>query len=661
MPYYYRRPWRRWRRRRWIQRGWTRRPLRRRFYRNRRNWVRRKPFRKFKKIKITQYQPSRIRKCKVKGPISLFQTTNQRIGHNFDLYEISDVPEHLPGGGGWGMKLFTLEGLYSEHEYCRNIWTHTNRDLPLVRYMGCRIQLYQPEYCDYIFSYSNDTPMASNLGMYNAMQPSIHIMLPRKKIIPGTKTYRRHKPYKTLFIRPPTQLKNQWYFQQDMAKTPLLLTRTTATSLNKFYIDPNKINTNINITTINISVFQNRQFVQTGTETYWAKKVNEDKFYIYGYQSEIKGGKLQKKYLIPLTQTQTFEQGKSFADIHPSESEYKPNQWKNTWINNQGNPFYPDWLTNNYITVLIKKDPEQLFTETSTVIETYTPVELTHTFRYNTYADQGANNMVYFKSNKKQEINWLPPENPELYNDNLPFWILLWGFIDWHKRIKKHLHLDTDYICTFRHKTQKGWEYFVPISQSFLEGKSPYEPDDKPNKADADSWYPQLQYQEEIINNILLAGPGTVKIPDNFSVQGLMKYTFYFKWGGNPPPMDTISDPKLQPTYSVPGNKLTTNSLQNPTTYSPENILWSFDERRGYITQAAIRRLQKDKKAKTTSISDGNRFQDQPWTQETSPETSSEEEEEQATLYEQLQLQRHKQQQLRLRIIKTLQQLQNLE
>lgn len=660
MPWYYRR-YRRYMPYRKYRRHWrrTRKTVFRRY--RRRQWVRRsKPFRKFKKIRISQYQPSRIRKCKIKGPICLFETTNQRIGHNFDLYEISDVPEHLPGGGGWGMKLFTLEALYAEHEYCRNIWTHTNRDLPLVRYLGCRIQLYQPEYCDYIFSYTNETPMASNLGMYNAMQPSIHIMLPHKKIIPGIKTYRRRKPYKTLFIRPPTQLTNKWYFQQDMAKTPLLLTRTTATSLNKFYIDPDKINTNINITTININVFQNRQFVQTGTEVYWAKRINIDTYYIYGYQGEIKSGKLDKKLLVPLTQTQTFELGKSYTDI-THESTYKPDTWKNAWRTNQGNPFYPDWLTNNYITVLIKQDPQSLFTDAKQEVETFSTVELSQTFRYNTYADQGANNMVYFKSNKRQEENWLPPENPELYNENLPFWILLWGFIDWHKRIKKHLHLDTDYICTFRHKTQKGWEYFVPISQSFLNGKSPYEPEDHPNKLDADSWYPQLQYQEEIINQILLAGPGTVKIPDNFSVQALMKYQFYFKWGGNPPPMDTISDPKLQPTYVIPGNKLATNSLQNPTTYSPENILWSFDERRGYITQAAIKRLQKDKKTKTAFITDGNRFQDQPWTQETSPETSSEEEEEQTTLYEQLQQQRHKQQQLRLRIMKTLQQLQNLE
>ncbi len=44
--------------------------------------------------------------------------------------------------------------------------------------------------------------------------------------------------------------------------------------------------------------------------------------------------------------------------------------------------------------------------------------------------------MCYFKANSKEEQNWQPPDNPELTNENLPFWLLLWGFTDWQQKIK---------------------------------------------------------------------------------------------------------------------------------------------------------------------------------------------------------------------------------
>lgn len=36
----------------------------------------------------------------------LLALTNERLGHNYDLYEFSIVPEKLPGGGGFSIKTF---------------------------------------------------------------------------------------------------------------------------------------------------------------------------------------------------------------------------------------------------------------------------------------------------------------------------------------------------------------------------------------------------------------------------------------------------------------------------------------------------------------------------------------------------------------------------
>lgn len=87
-----------------------------------------------------------------------------------------------------------------------------------------------------------------------------------------------------------------------------------------------------------------------------------------------------------------------------------------------------------------------------------------------------------------------------------------------------------------------------------------------------------------------------------------MRYKFYFKWGGSPPPMSTVKDPKEQPTFIIPGNRTSTNSLQNPTT-DPASLLWNFDERRQQITPKAIERIQKDSKPTKTSVTGGSHFQ----------------------------------------------------
>nr|UGV34630.1 MAG: ORF1 [TTV-like mini virus] len=650
-----------WPRRRRLRRYWRRprKTLRRRYWRRPR-WVRRPYKRKLRKIVLTQFQPKTIRKSKIKGPICLFQTTNKRLVNNFDMYETSEVPEHQPGGGGWGIKVFTLEGLYSEHIYGRNIWTVTNQDLPLVRYLGCSIRFYQSEYTDYVATYSNQLPLQSSLGMYNAMQPNIHLLLKNKITMPGLKTYKRKVPYKKVFVPPPTQLENKWYFQQNIAKTPLLMTRVTACSLNKFYIDPDHINTNLTITSLNVSLFSNRQF-QDATD-YHPKTVGTINYYLYSTtQNPPYNGPLKLKMLIPLTDTMIYKPGINYEEYKRNNTTKGWNDWKTEYTIYSGNPFHANYLSVGEPVFLIGKKPSDLFSSEEGETSDYTTAELTKTIRYNPYNDQGQTNICYFKANFKSETTWQPPDNPDLTNENLPFWLLLWGFSDWHKKIKKHLHIDSSYILVMRHiPLALNTEYIVPLSDSFLQGKSPFSPEEQPIGADRTTWHPQFQHQAEAINTICSSGPGTTKIPDNYSVQGLMKYSFYFKWGGSPPPMSTIEDPIQQPTYPVPHNFNLTTSLQNPET-DPASILWSFDQRRHTLTKKAIERLQKDTGIKTITVTGGSHFDPTPTiSQEETSEESSEEEEE-TSLLEKLQQQQRQQRRLKLRIMKTLLKIQQLE
>lgn len=124
--------------------------------------------------------------------------------------------------------------------------------------------------------------------------------------------------------------------------------------------------------------------------------------------------------------------------------------------------------------------------------------------------------------------------------------------------------------------------------------------------------------------------------------------------------MSTITNPTEQPTYVIPNNFNETTSLQNPTT-RPEHFLYSFDERRGQLTEKATKRLLKDWETKETSLlSTEYRFAEPTQTQAPQEDPSSEEEEE-SNLFERLLRQRTKQLQLKRRIIQTLKDLQKLE
>ncbi len=146
------------------------------------------------------------------------------------------------------------------------------------------------------------------------------------------------------------------------------------------------------------------------------------------------------------------------------------------------------------------------------------------------------------------------------------------------------------------------------------------------------------------------------------TIQAECKYDFYFKWGGSPSTMESIANPGRQPQFPTSDNIIKTTSLQSPTT-PPEYYLHSFDQRRYMLTKSAIERITKDISTKTSSLSTTTGISLEPaiQTHQTSEDETSTEEEKEETLYEQLQRQRYKQRKLRHRIMKTLQDLQNIQ
>lgn len=652
----WRRPWYRRRRRRWWFRTWRpRKTIFRR--RRRRRWrqpVRRK---KLKSLLLKVFQPKCIRRSKIKGHVPLYWGTIERFNNNYELYELTPAPPQHPSGGLFSIKNFSLQALFAEQQYLRNIWTVTNNHLPFVRYTGCKFKFWRSLHMDYIISYSTALPLTANLDMYQSMHPGIHMLLHHKLVIPRKKDNQYKKPYKTLHIQPPTPMINKWYLQHDIATTPLVQIRASAVDLDEFYLSYKSVSSTISIFYLRPSAIQNCNFKRVPTNGYYCRKHENQPVYLWTTNTGQKITTTTKiKTLVFLGNTNKNQEGEPLKWETTSENRlkyYTQDKW--------GNPFYKKYLHKDkpvyFTTMTLASILNNWNTEEETLQQKnwFTETELTDAIRYNPFRDQGNKNTIWLQSISEETTTWKPPESEIKVSRYLPLWVLTHGFDDFQRKNHTVTNIDTDYMIVLQSNFQSPaiQETYPIIDTSFIEGKSPYE--NGPNPKDNDRWWPCIQFQQNTLNTIALTGPGSAKPPPLQAIQATANYSFYFKFGGNPPPMESITDPTKQPDIHLPTNFRATNSLQNPTT-SPELFLYNFDERRGLLTDKAIKRLQKDYFTKEITLTDGSHFSAALQKQESSSseETTSEEEEETQTLLNKLKRQRLKQKQLKLKILNKL-------
>nr|UGV39360.1 MAG: ORF1 [TTV-like mini virus] len=668
MPWFWRKPYYQRRKRNWYRRRRFRPSIRRR--RHRRYRVRHfKPY-KSKKITIQQFQPPSIRRCKIKGKGLALLFNEDRLAFNSQLYEKSIVPEKKPGGGGFSVMHFTLENLYTMFEYCTNWWTASNQDLPLVRYRGCKIKCYQSKSIDYILKWTNTLPSNSNKLTYPACQPSMLAMAHTKLIMPSKQTNNRHKPYKILRIPPPPQLKNQWYFQQELADKPLLTLHTAAAGLDTWYIANNWDSDNITITHINTDVFTNRNFQQEfyptfnqGTQVKYLWKVTQEP---YNFTT------LQVQDIVPLTNMKNYVEGATYREqkvINPSATFQ---QYKSHIKQFCGNPLILQNRQEQDHYYYSTYSPVDVFTITdlteNTKVDSIKAAHMSHNMtltklqeplilksRYNPLKDKGDTTKMYLLD-VKTTATWDPPTNPDYVLDGFPMWINIYGFCDFQMKLQQKPSMQSNYALVIQNHTTNPIRNkpIILIDEDYLNNNSPY--DKGPHPQDADKWYPQLQYQEQQINLIAKCGIGTPKLTKKYSDQVILQYTFYFSWGGSPAKMVTVDNPLTQIVYPIPRTEHAPPSLQNPET-NFESILYTFDQRHGSLTKRALERIKSDWNLTQTLSSFAEATSDTDPLLQAQEQEETQKEKEKALV---LKLQQHKQQQLelRFRILKLMETMQ---
>lgn len=638
--------WRRYRQRRW------RRPRRPRYRRPRTTfWWRRKhryyrPFwvrkkLKLKTIKLKVWQPKTIRKCRVKGIKPIFQGSADRLTNNYWQYPISFVQPGTPGGGGWGIMALSLSSLFEDYEHLQNVFTTSNAGLPLVKYLGVRLTFYQHPYSDYVVEVDNCWPMLDTPLKHPNSQPARMLMGKKKIIIPSTETKPLRKRKKSVYISPPSQMTNNWYFQKDICNTKLVMITGTACSLNNYFLPPRATSNNCTIFALNTNIFKNADFQHPSQTTGYTPRNNT---YMYGGTAPY--ASISKETLIYLGDCKNYTAGK------PGQVSQKQN-----W----GNPFHKDYIKGIKPVFLSSKPPtDQVFTETSDKIkqvlqEMTSPIA--YAMRYNPDRDTGEGNTAYFVDNYRTagDLGFEKPRDPNRIIDGFPLWIMLWGWADWIKKLAEIHRVDDDYIMVIQTSffTEK-LPFYVLLDDSFLSGKSYY--DTEQTTKDLLNWYPKFYFQQQSVENICKTGPGVSRVSSLLSVQAKMKYDFRFKWGGCPATLEKVYDPCSQPRWPIPGNLNEGIQIQNPDT-DPTKEIYSWDFRKDFITEQALKRLKKDSlPLQLACLPTGSRSDVQALkAQKTKDhqETSSEEEETQTLNIKLLRL-RQRQQQLHHQLLKLI-------
>nr|UGV37773.1 MAG: ORF1 [TTV-like mini virus] len=616
----------------------TRRPVRHTYARRHRV---RKRFRfykkkKLKKLRIHQWQPKTIKKCKILGYFSLIQCSQGRQSHNYAMYQNTRAPANYAAGGGFSIIVFTLDSLFDELLKLRNYWTVTNENLDLCRYTGCKIDFFRHTDVDLVVTYNLCEPMQVH-KLSNMQTHPYRLLLESKKIIiPSFKTAPHiKKNYIRKKIKPPKLQTNKWFFQRDFATVPLLMIHAASCSLNHMYAAINSKNTTAGLYCINPDIFQRANFAAT---TYRPNT----QFYYFG--TENGHTTPQTNELIPLTSI--FRQGgKAGTQKTP------------------GNIFWHDYLNDNrrvfYSANQNGNDPKLL------------DKPIIYGCRYNAYDDYGTGNEIYIVNNLNESWDTI---TTDLSLKDYPLWLGLWGLTDWWRKLRPGYQLDQNYCLVIKTKhIYPPLKYYVPLDITFIMNQGPWGTDVTDlSFASQSHWYPRLLFQEETINDLTMTGPATPKGEYLKEWDHHLRYKFYMRWGGCPSKLVQIENPKTQPKYDIP-DKSIIQHIQDPKQQTPTKITYDWDIRRGDLTETAYKRFTEHSKPdefSSTETKTRKRPATDPHTcyqptklqkilQETQVQTEEEEESEKTPLQLQLQHLKHRQRNITRNILKLIQHLQN--
>nr|UHK04368.1 MAG: ORF1 [Torque teno midi virus] len=570
MPFYWRRRRKLWfgrrrfrrytpkyQRRKRFHRRKYRRPFRRRRKRRRRTKVRKKK----QTIKIQQWQPDSIVKCKIKGVAIMVlgaQGTQQTC---YTFVREDFVPPKTPAGGGFGVQSISLQYLYEEYKFRNNVWTKSNILKDLCRYLYCRVTFFRHQYTDFIVNYERQPPFHLEKFTYTAMHPHQMLLQKHKKLVLSKKTKNNSKLTVKLYIKPPKQMITKWFFTDHFCNYPLVLLKASAASFAYPDITPTGQSQLTNVLYLNQNIFQATSWGLASPETQAYTPYNSTNPVYY---KDAKG-----------TNT-TFAKPTTYSN----SVNYTTGWFNSKFLNARG-----IYLDNTY-------SEEKKVDAVPLAIG-----------RYNPTADDGTQTAIWLVSTVKSQP--IKPSDEVLKYEGLPLWLLLYGYISYVLQTKNDKRfLDQYYIvfqcpAIYRYPKTHTTLPIIPIDAAFTQGKAPY--DQVLTDTQKKLWYPTLRWQMQTINSIVCCGPYIPNYSEEreSSWELTYRYCFYFKWGGPETTDQPVKDPSKVPDYDVPDHLQKTVQITNPAKQKASTYTHAWDIRRGMLTRTALKRICEDAETDT--------------------------------------------------------------
>nr|UHM27396.1 MAG: ORF1 [Torque teno midi virus] len=560
MAWYFRRKRAPWYRRRWKRRRYTRK--RRRFPRRR---VRRRPYkttrryrkkrkqrrvRKHKKLPLIQWQPESTRKCNIIGYAPLIIGCTGRQQNNYIFWQDYWTHPKCPAGGSFAVYKFSLGLLYEDYKRHRNVWTKSNCDYDLCKYVKTKLYFFPHPEVDFVIHYTRSYPMIVDENTYMSTHPFYLMLRKHKLVIPSKRTNPHGKQVYKLTLKPPRQSINKWYFQKPFSDIGLFMIQAAALDLTYSYLGPNSRNRLVTLQALNPQFWGSPQWGAKTTTT-------------YSFKIDISAGK-----------------GKvaQYNDKGTLKNYTIPNDFNSNNIHAWEKGIF------NYKFLNIQIWPTEIGNKQLPLIQV----------QYNPMVDIGKGNVVYFISTL--QTSWSPPTTDRLlvWRDR-PLWLLMFGLQDYILKAKNTTSALQGYICVIQSKAIfPVHDQIVVIGNNFLSGLT--ECGVQPlNPVAIDNWYLDLEDQNPAINEIVKSGPFVPRM-DGFrcSWELNMKYHSKWIWGGATPPLKPACDPYQQEVFPVPDTIKQALQIIDPKKQIPESLLHSWDYRRGFITKAALKRMQKN-------------------------------------------------------------------
>nr|UGV43952.1 MAG: ORF1 [Torque teno virus] len=650
------RRWRRWPARRWRRRRRRRFPARRRarrparryrrrpttVRRRRRRWGRRRyrrgwrrrtyvkrgrHRRKKKRLILRQWQPATRRRCTITGYLPIVFCGHGRGNRNYALHSDDLTPQGLPYGGGLSTTSFSLKVLYDQHTRGLNKWSFPNDQLDLARYRGCKLIFYRTPKTDWIGQYDIAEPYKLDKYSCPNYHPGKLIQAKHKFIIPSYETNPKGRQKIIIKVPPPDLFVDKWYTQEDLCNVNLVSLAVSAASLLHPFSSPQTDNYCTTFQVLKEFYYKAIGFSATEearksvlktlytNNSYWES--NMVPFYTYN----VRSGKDTTKYIIDDSPTSSDTNNKKINFSPPQNTNYnwytynaKDNE---EYLNNLRKAYFKNLTTNGPQTTTSNNGYSQHWTTPTTDAYEYHLGMFSTIFispdrpivrfpaayqdvTYNPLLDKAMGNHIWFQYNTKADTQLVTGGSCKCHLENVPLWAAFYGYSDFvESELGPFVDSETvGLVCVICPYTQppmrnkdNPMQGYVFYDRNFgngkwTDGRGHIEPYWQVR------WRPEMLFQESVMSDIVQTGPFSYK-DDLKNSTLVMKYKFYFTWGGNMLFQQTIKNPCKDDGQRPSNSGRLPRELQvaDPEHVGPRWVFHSFDWRRGFLSEKALKRL----------------------------------------------------------------------